>query len=170
MADEQIKSPSEYAKIPAGTRVSYGPIGATLATAKLLQSAMAIGATGKKGTFMKVTRLIDTQPKYMADNQYSPFAVVSGQAFLRDTFIQDGTITTAKIAGVIQSIDYQPAAAGWSINKAGTAEFNNVTVRGAIYATSGNFSLSGTGNTVVINDLGVTVNLPNGGLIRLGRW
>lgn len=67
MADEQIKSPSEYAKIPAGTRVSYGPIGATLATAKLLQSAMAIGATGKKGTFMKVTRLIDTQPKYMAD-------------------------------------------------------------------------------------------------------
>jgi predicted phage tail protein len=104
------------------------------------------------------------------NNQYSPFAVVSGQAFLRDTFIQDGTITTAKIAGVIQSIDYQPAAAGWSINKAGTAEFNNVTVRGAIYATSGNFSLSGTGNTVVINDLGVTVNLPNGGLIRLGRW
>lgn len=104
------------------------------------------------------------------NNQYSPFAVVSGQAFLRDTFIQDGTITTAKIAGVIQSIDYQPAAAGWSINKAGTAEFNNVTVRGAIYATSGNFSLSGTGNAVVINDLGVTVNLPNGGLIRLGRW
>jgi hypothetical protein len=67
MADEQIKSPSEYATLPAGTRVSYGPIGATLTTAKLLQSAMAIGATGKKGTFMKVTRLIDTQPKYMAD-------------------------------------------------------------------------------------------------------
>jgi len=67
MADEQIKSPSEYASLPAGTRVSYGPTGGTLATAQLLQSAMAIGATGKKGTFMDVTRLIDTDRKYMAD-------------------------------------------------------------------------------------------------------
>nr|MBK4237266.1 phage tail protein [Enterobacter hormaechei] len=41
--------------------------GATITTASLLQSAMAIGATGKKGTFMEVTRLIDKEPKYMAD-------------------------------------------------------------------------------------------------------
>lgn len=67
MADPVIKSPSEYAVIGAGTRVSYGPKGVLLAAAKLLQSAMAIGATGKKGTFLKVTRLIDTEPKYMAD-------------------------------------------------------------------------------------------------------
>ncbi|WP_017375456.1 hypothetical protein [Enterobacter oligotrophicus] len=67
MADTVIKSPSEYAKLPAGTRVSYGSKGATITTAALLQSAMAIGAMGKKGTFMKVTRLIDTEPKYMAD-------------------------------------------------------------------------------------------------------
>lgn len=67
MADQAIKSPSEYASLPAGTRVSYGAVGATLATAKLLQSATAIGATGKKGTFIDVTRLIDTEAKYMAD-------------------------------------------------------------------------------------------------------
>ncbi|MDM3290029.1 MULTISPECIES: phage tail protein [Citrobacter] len=67
MVDENIKSPSEYASLPAGTRVSYGAVGATLATAKLLQSATAIGATGNKGTFIDVTRLIDTEPKYMAD-------------------------------------------------------------------------------------------------------
>lgn len=67
MADPVIKSPSEYATLPAGTRVSYGAVGALLADAKLLQSAMSIGATGKKGSFMKVTRLIDTEPKYMAD-------------------------------------------------------------------------------------------------------
>ncbi|OWF79251.1 phage tail protein [Yersinia kristensenii] len=67
MADPVIKSPSEYAKIPAGTRVSYGPKGVVLSAAKLLQSAMAIGATGKKGAFVKVTRLIDKEPKYMAD-------------------------------------------------------------------------------------------------------
>lgn len=67
MTDPVIKSPSEYAKIGAGTRVSYGPKGVLLTAAKLLQSAMAVGATGKKGTFIKVTRLIDTEPKYMAD-------------------------------------------------------------------------------------------------------
>ncbi|EMN8466964.1 MULTISPECIES: phage tail protein [Klebsiella] len=67
MADPEIKSPSEYAVLPAGTEVRYGQKGATIGTAALLQSAMAIGATGKKGTFMEVTRLIDTEPKYMAD-------------------------------------------------------------------------------------------------------
>lgn len=67
MPDENIKSPSEYASLPAGTRVLYGPTGGAVATAQLLQSAMGIGATGKKGAFLKVTRLIDIEPKYMSD-------------------------------------------------------------------------------------------------------
>lgn len=67
MADPVIKSPSEYATLPAGTRVSCGAVGAAIAAAQLLQSAMGIGATGKKGTFMNVTRLIDVESKYMAD-------------------------------------------------------------------------------------------------------
>lgn len=67
MADEPLKSPSEYATLPAGTKVSYGAKGGLIAAAKLLESAMSIGATGKKGTFIPVTRLIDTQPKYVAD-------------------------------------------------------------------------------------------------------
>lgn len=67
MVDPVIKAPSEYASLPAGTRVSYGAVGGLIADAKLLQSAMGIGATGKKGTFINVTRLIDKEPKYMAD-------------------------------------------------------------------------------------------------------
>jgi predicted phage tail protein len=31
------------------------------------------------------------------DTQYSPFAVVNGQVFISSAFIQDGTITNAKI-------------------------------------------------------------------------
>ncbi|KON62734.1 hypothetical protein KOEU_37820 [Komagataeibacter europaeus] len=62
-----IKDPATYAKFPAGTKVSWGPVGTLIDAAKLLQSAMAIGASGKKGTFVKVTRLIDTEPKYMSD-------------------------------------------------------------------------------------------------------
>jgi hypothetical protein len=35
-----------------------------------------------------------------------------------------------------------------------------VTVRGSIYATNGNFSFNGSGNTTVINGNGVTINIP----------
>ncbi|UYE93679.1 hypothetical protein EEPDABAO_00088 [Klebsiella phage mfs] len=38
------------------------------------------------------------------------------------------------------------------------SEFNNVVVRGALFAASGNFGFDG-GNGVVINGNGVTVNL-----------
>ncbi|WP_162270597.1 hypothetical protein, partial [Enterobacter hormaechei] len=59
---------------------------------------------------------------------------------------------------------------GWHINKSGYATFNNVTVRGSIYATNGNFSFNGSGNTTVINGNGVTINIPGGGRIVLGTW
>ncbi len=67
MADPEIKDPATFARIPAGTRVSWGLKGATLATAKLLQNAMAIGNIGQKGAFLKATRLIDTAHKYIGD-------------------------------------------------------------------------------------------------------
>ena len=102
--------------------------------------------------------------------QYSPFAIVNGQVFLSSGFIQDGTITNAKIGNVIQSNNYQPGVAGWGINKSGYSEFNEVIVRGTIIATEGRFSMAGVGNGVVINGAGVTVNLSNGGRIVLGEW
>ncbi len=102
--------------------------------------------------------------------QYSPFAIVNGQVFLSSGFIQDGTITNAKIGNVIQSNNYQPGVAGWGINKGGYSEFNDVIVRGTIIATEGRFSMAGAGNGVVINGAGVTVNLSNGGRIVLGEW
>lgn len=45
--------------------------------------------------------------------------------------IRDAAITTAKIADTIQSTNYT-STAGWQINKAGTATFNDVALRGAI--------------------------------------
>lgn len=54
-------------------------------------------------------------------NQYSPFAVVNGQVFINDAFIQDGTITNAKIGAVIQSTNWSDTAqTGWQLNKGGT--------------------------------------------------
>jgi len=40
----------------------------------------------------------------------------------------------------IQSTSYSAGISGWEIDADGSAEFNNVTVRGAVYATSGSFS------------------------------
>lgn len=73
------------------------------------------------------------------DTQYSPFAVINGQVFISDAFIQDGSITNAKIGNYIRSNDYVAGTSGWNIPKDGSPEFNNGTFRGAIYATSGSF-------------------------------
>lgn len=104
------------------------------------------------------------------DTQYSPFAVVNGQVFISSAFIQDGTITNAKIGNVIQSNDYSAGTAGWTINKNGSAEFNNVTVRGGVYAQNGQFGFTNSTGGVTINNNGVTVSLSNGGRIVLGEF
>ncbi|ECF0476652.1 TPA_asm: host specificity protein J [Salmonella enterica subsp. enterica serovar Idikan] len=105
------------------------------------------------------------------DTQYSPFAVVNGQVFISSGFIQDGTITNTKIGNYIQSTTWDGSGnVGWHINKSGYAIFNDVTVRGAIYANNGNFAFNGTNNTVVINGNGLTVNLSGGGRVVVGRW
>ncbi|EHB7978550.1 DUF1983 domain-containing protein, partial [Escherichia coli] len=69
-----------------------------------------------------------------------PFVIQNGQTFIRDSFIQDGTISNAKIGNFIQSNNYVAGSAGWKLNKAGDAEFNNVTVRGTVYASNGSFT------------------------------
>ncbi|HEE9963248.1 TPA: host specificity protein J [Citrobacter freundii] len=74
------------------------------------------------------------------DTQYSPFAVINGQVFISDAFIHDGSIGNAKIGQYIQSNVYTPGSVGWHINKNGNSEFNNVTVRGTVYASDGEFT------------------------------
>ena len=69
-----------------------------------------------------------------------PFVIQNGQTFIRNSFIQDGTIENAKIGNYIQSNNYAAGSAGWKLNKAGDAEFNNVTVRGVVYASGGRFT------------------------------
>nr|WP_313487393.1 DUF1983 domain-containing protein [Atlantibacter hermannii] len=71
---------------------------------------------------------------------YSPFAIVNGQVFLSSGFIQDGTITNAKIGQYIQSNNWDGSGnVGWHINKSGFAWLAGVTVRGTVYAESGSF-------------------------------
>lgn len=68
-----------------------------------------------------------------------PFVVQNDQVFMNNALIQDGSITNTKIGNVIQSNNYVSGSRGWSIDKNGFAELNDVTVRGTIYATDGWF-------------------------------
>ncbi|MCX9094558.1 DUF1983 domain-containing protein [Providencia rettgeri] len=76
-----------------------------------------------------------------ANGQFvTPFAVVNGQVFIGSGFIQDGSITNAKIGNVIQSNDFKKGEKGWQIDKNGNPEFNDGTFRGKVYANGGEFN------------------------------
>jgi len=73
------------------------------------------------------------------DTQYSPFAVVNGQVFISDAFVQDGTITNAKIGNFIQSNNYSSSGTGWNLDKNTGFTFKSAT------AGQGSITLDGRG-------------------------
>lgn len=72
-----------------------------------------------------------------------PFVIQNGQTFIRDTFIQDGTISNAKIGNFIQSSNYVAGSAGWRLDKGGTWEN---------YGTDGSGAMKQTNVTTSIRD------------------
>lgn len=72
-----------------------------------------------------------------------PFVIQNGQVFIRDSFIQDGTITNAKIGAFIQSNNYVPGSVGWRLDKNGT--FEN-------YGSDGTGAMKQTNTTISIRD------------------
>jgi predicted phage tail protein len=82
-----------------------------------------------------------------------PFAVQKGQVFMNSAFIQDGTITNAKIGSYISSTNYIAGQLGWILNKDGTFEIN---------------SPLGGGGRQVINSFGGKVFDANG--VKRYQW
>ncbi|WP_096147812.1 host specificity protein J [Enterobacter hormaechei] len=100
-----------------------------------------------------------------------PFVIQNGQTFINQAFIGNGWIQNAMIGDYIQSTTWDGTGnVGWHINKSGYAVFNNVTVRGGVYAQNGQFGFTNSTGGVTINNNGVTVNLSNGGRIVLGEF
>ena len=99
-----------------------------------------------------------------------PFVIQNGQVFINDACFRDASIQFAKITDSLKSNDFVTGKTGWNMPKSGNAELNNVTVRGALYATTGNFGFSGPNKATVIDSNGVTINLTGGGRIVLGEW
>lgn len=88
--------------------------------------------------------------------------------------INDASITSAKIAQIIKSDNYD-ADNGWSINKDGTAVFNNAIIRGTAqsqgYSTEtkgwqlnsdGSFTLRSDGGDIVLSTAGVPMGAITG--------
>lgn len=69
-----------------------------------------------------------------------PFVVENNQVFINSLLVKNGSIGNAQIADQINSNNWSSGAAGWMINKNGYAEFNQVTVRGGVYASYGSFT------------------------------
>ncbi|WP_286778073.1 host specificity protein J [Leclercia sp. UBA1284] len=99
-----------------------------------------------------------------------PFVIQNGQTFINDAFFRDASIQFGKITDSLKSDNFVAGKTGWNMPKSGNAELNNVTVRGALYATTGNFGFSGPNKATVIDSDGLTVNLSGGGRIVLGEW
>lgn len=83
-----------------------------------------------------------------------PFAVQAGSVYINSAFIQDGTITNAKIGNIIQSNNYVPNSTGWAINKAGTFEMNNGDGTGRVQTTGDGVKVfSGSVDVVTLGKL-----------------
>ncbi|WP_410741620.1 TipJ family phage tail tip protein [Citrobacter freundii] len=87
------------------------------------------------------------------NTQYSPFAVVNGQVFISDAFIQYSQITLAKI-GELRSANYVQGQTGTIMKSDGTFEMNGaVAGEGATKMTNLNYSVK-DGNGVLRVQIG----------------
>ncbi|MEY6914390.1 host specificity protein J [Citrobacter freundii] len=87
------------------------------------------------------------------DTQYSPFAVINGQVFISDAFIQYSQITLAKI-GELRSANYVQGQTGTIMKSDGTFEMNGaVAGEGATKMTNLNYSVK-DGNGILRVQIG----------------
>ncbi|MFU1336689.1 phage tail protein [Escherichia coli] len=115
-------------------------------------TGMSLGLTGS-GTNVQsqCIFLVDRFVLMTAANgtYQTPFYVTNGAMYVREAFIKDASIGTAKIANAaitmakivneIKSSNYVAGSKGWRITQSGSSEFNDVVVRGEIHANSGKF-------------------------------
>ncbi|HDR2331902.1 DUF1983 domain-containing protein [Enterobacter kobei] len=78
-----------------------------------------------------------------------PFVIQNGQVFIRNTFIQDGTISNAKIGNFIQSNNYVAGSVGWKLDKSGTFEnYGSTAGEGAMKQTNQTISVKDGSNVL----------------------
>lgn len=106
----QVNSQGQYVTAGVGLGIENGPAG--------LQSTFLVSADK-----FAVVNGVDA-------NLSAPFVVQGGQVFMKDAFIQNGSITMLKIGDNLQSDDYIPGQKGWKLGKGGSLEFNGTVAGG----------------------------------------
>ena len=89
----------------------------------------------------------------------SAFIVSGGAVYIDTARINNASISFAQISDTLRSNNFVSGSTGWNLPKSGNAEFNNVVVRGAVYANTGSFT--GTINATSGSFTG-TVNATSG--------
>ncbi len=116
--------------LKAGVRINGNYYSAGMSIAVLAQAGQPV-----------VTRVAFNADQFVLTtgsgaSQFSPFAVVGGQVFMNSAFIQDGTITSAKIGAFIQSTNYVAGRTGWRLDKNGNFELNGSGGNGRMLITN----------------------------------
>nr|CAK1256969.1 tail fiber protein [Klebsiella phage vB_Ko_K70PH128C1] len=104
-----------------------------------------------------------------------PVMVAEGNDLYIDSArIKNGSIDQAKIGNVISSFNYVAGSRGWVIDKSGKSEFNDVIVRGDVYATNGWFRGTVYANKiegdVMIGEAGTVSNVDYGTSLGSGDY
>ncbi|WP_412481651.1 DUF1983 domain-containing protein [Pseudomonas asiatica] len=133
----QVNAQGQYVAAGIGLGIENGPAG--LQSKFLVSADLFAVVNGINGTLS------------------SPFAVQGGQVFMNEAFIQDGTITNAKIGSYISSTNYVAGQQGWILNKSGTFEINGtVAGQGRLLINNQRLRIFHANGNLAI-DLGVNV-------------
>lgn len=95
----------------------------TSATGEYKYAGVGLGLENGPGG-LQSKFIIDADMFALGQGGTIPFAVTGGQTFIKAAFIQDGTITNAKIGNYIQSNNYVAGTSGWKLFFDGTFEIN----------------------------------------------
>ncbi|WLI32856.1 phage tail protein [Pseudomonas sp. FP818] len=95
----------------------------TSATGEYKYAGVGLGLENGPGG-LQSKFIIDADMFAIGQGGIIPFAVTDGQTFINAAFIQDGTITNAKIGNYIQSNNYVAGTSGWKLFFDGTFEIN----------------------------------------------
>lgn len=158
---DAITSPKIIAGAITAGKVAAGTIGATEIQAHSIVAgniaAGTITGTEIAGSTITGAKIVGGT---ITGGHIAGDTITAGNLAANSVTANELTAITLDVGKFIESHGYVPNSLGWHIGSDGSAEFNSVTVRGAVYASSGTFTgnLSAARVTdVLYMNAGVTV-------------
>lgn len=140
IADDSISTPKLQANAITANKIDVTDL---ISTAALIVQGDGISQLTND---MNFTDFTSADVEAAIENNVT---VIDGAKLLTGSITSDTLDTNSIYTLDIRSTDYVAGSAGFNLNRSGSAEFNNITARGHIEATSGSFAgtLSGATGT-----------------------